>query len=146
MTGYPICGATTKLGPDGACLWRAGCEHRAMQAEARSARAKADDDGFLALLDAEAAFWMDPLPCGHTAAEHAGAIRSTGTLTDAAEWGNIIGTLWTGDPSDPSSRPVGSAPFGADGSLYWRDAPEVDGSRYSRADWPDDEQPPSDWS
>lgn len=153
MTGCPDCGATTNLGPDGACSWRAGCEHRAMQAEARSARAKADDDRFLELLGAEAAFWMDPLPCGHTAAEHAGAVRSTGTLTDAAEWGRIVGTLWTSGIDTEGREWVSER---QEFRLNWEtgevtfpdppvwqprppwDAPEVDGDGYTRGDGSDD--------
>lgn len=37
MKRCPICGEARRLGPDGICRWRAGCEHRALVAEARAA-------------------------------------------------------------------------------------------------------------
>lgn len=47
MTGVcRACGSTGRLGPDGACVWTAGCEHRQMQAEASTARIDAAMDAW----------------------------------------------------------------------------------------------------
>lgn len=48
-----------RLNPSGVCRYRGACEHRQLQHEAEMGRLNAA----LAL--------HDPLPCGHTEAEHA---------------------------------------------------------------------------
>lgn len=58
--GCHECGATwTRLGPNGCCAWRGGCETRIQRAAAKDAAFQADYD-----------FHFVPLDCGHTRAEH----------------------------------------------------------------------------
>lgn len=58
------CGATwTRLGSDGCCAGRGGCEHRIQRAEAIEAASNA-------AFQADYDFHFVPLPCGHTQAEH----------------------------------------------------------------------------
>lgn len=82
-----------KLTASGVCAWRAGCDHRLMQAEASAA-----------LFDADYRYHFDRFPCGHTAADHA-VLAGSGSGSDI--W--VDGVPWV-DGSDGTYLPFDPPP------------------------------------
>jgi hypothetical protein len=82
MDRCQMCGAVKPLNDERVCVWRTGCEDRVARHEAEMAR----------LYDQMA--MLDPLPCGHTGAEHAGMRRT------AADWLRAMREGYDPDPLD----------------------------------------------